>query len=731
MDPFTSALPIWHPAGQDKNQVLEFKSSFAVVNEPDCVLYLNTTVSWALWINGAFALAGSPSCFEDEPHYDEIPLEHYVTRGSNVFQLFAFYEGIDTFTARAGTAQVTFSLFEGEDELLVSDMGLPVRQMTDWRKDVPKITPQLGYSFDYTAGLSKEPFMPSTVCGPARKMVKNPCPLPKIDAPCPSRLVASGMVREDEQEPSPARRMQNAFRRFSRPLPPPSFPNEEGVTASSNGFLFDLSREMCGYLMLDVSLPCEGDILIGWGEHLDDTHVRTLVGGRCFAAHLHLPEGRSTFLYPFKRMGLRYLEIHVSTPSVTFYYAGIRPSRPVMDHALSFRCADHLHTKIYQTCLRTLLLCRHEHYEDCPWREQALYAWDGRLQMLCGYYAFEESSFAKSSLDLLAHSLRKDGLLELIAPGKADITIPVYSLQFVTAVSEYTRYSEDFIGVRPLADVCRRIIETFDAHRDSTGLLPRFTGKPYWNFYEWQTGLDGHPDEENDSAVYDAPLNACFMMALRSMASLESALGVPSRAALWLEKEAALSAKYHQTFYNEALGAYASFACEGRKFHYCELTQALTLCAQAVPSFCRDTVLHTLAYGLKKPSKSLSGETNPEEKEEPFYPVTLNDTFYKYEALLSQPETYASYVFEKIAKEYGAMLKNGATSFYETLEGSDAFEGAGSLCHGWSAIPAYFYLKYIVDIKHEGSLLTEEQTGLFHPQVKHLTDPSRKILYEW
>lgn len=40
------------------------------------------------------------------------------------------------------------------------------------------------------------------------------------------------------------------------------------------------------------------------------------------------------------------------------------------------------------------------------------------------------------------------------------------------------------------------------------------------------------------------------------------------------------------------------------------------------------------------------------------------------------------------------MLFEGATSFWETLNGSEDFKGAGSLCHGWSAIPVYLYLKY-------------------------------------
>ena len=39
----------------------------------------------------------------------------------------------------------------------------------------------------------------------------------------------------------------------------------------------------------------------------------------------------------------------------------------------------------------------------------------------------------------------------------------------------------------------------------------------------------------------------------------------------------------------------------------------------------------------------------------------------------------------------GKMLEDGATTFYETEEGWPAFERAGSLCHGWSAMPVHYY----------------------------------------
>jgi hypothetical protein len=52
-----------------------------------------------------------------------------------------------------------------------------------------------------------------------------------------------------------------------------------------------------------------------------------------------------------------------------------------------------------------------------------------------------------------------------------------------------------------------------------------------------------------------------------------------------------------------------------------------------------------------------------------------------------------------IAEQWGGMLFKNATAFWETLKGGWDFDGAGSLCHGWSAIPAYIYGAYLLGIR--------------------------------
>ena len=70
------------------------------------------------------------------------------------------------------------------------------------------------------------------------------------------------------------------------------------------------------------------------------------------------------------------------------------------------------------------------------------------------------------------------------------------------------------------------------------------------------------------------------------------------------------------------------------------------------------------------------------------------NTFY-YDALLSVNETYIPFVIEDIKNKYGKMLAQEATTFWETEKGWQDFDGAGSLCHGWSAIPVYYLTKLL------------------------------------
>ena len=61
-----------------------------------------------------------------------------------------------------------------------------------------------------------------------------------------------------------------------------------------------------------------------------------------------------------------------------------------------FHSEDRLLEASHRIGIRTLELCMHEHYEDCPWREQGLYAYDSRNQILYGYYVWGNYDFVST-----------------------------------------------------------------------------------------------------------------------------------------------------------------------------------------------------------------------------------------------------------------------------------------------------------------------------------------------
>ena len=81
--------------------------------------------------------------------------------------------------------------------------------------------------------------------------------------------------------------------------------------------------------------------------------------------------------------------------------------------------------------------------------------------------------------------------------------------------------------------------------------------------------------------------------------------------------------------------------------------------------------------------------------DESLIPVTLSMSAFFYDALLRFGDRYRQWILEDIRRKYKMMLDEGSTTFWETEEGWQDFDNAGSLCHGWSAIPVYYLKKLL------------------------------------
>ena len=296
------------------------------------------------------------------------------------------------------------------------------------------VTGQMGLGFSLTAAASPENPAPSAraeIC--VAEVLRRPTHKLTLGVPMTGTLIDKG-VYVLPAEGHDSRRMDAAV--------PADMPGK----ANSFFMLFDFGRETVGFPRIEFDLPAGGPCLVGWGEHVTDGRCRTAIGSRDFSFSCEAAAGHSLFFPALRRIGCRYVEIFFpaepSSVKVELVPAEY-PVRQLPPPSFSSRekgpdgASAARRERIYDTAVQTLRCCMHEHYEDCPWREQALYANDARNQILCGRHAFDENGdFAALSLELLARGLRSDGWLGMCMPARIEFTIPSFTFSPVLTGSK-------------------------------------------------------------------------------------------------------------------------------------------------------------------------------------------------------------------------------------------------------------------------------------------------------
>lgn len=480
-----------------------------------------------------------------------------------------------------------------------------------------------------------------------------------------------GSVRRDGMFRSRLRRKgeEDALLQFA-PLP-------EGEGAEGYYLIIDTGREHVGYLSLEVFAPEGTEVDICHGEHLDDGRVRSRIGTRNFADRLVCREGRNELLYTHRRIGGRYLELHFTRTGggeLAVGYVGIVPLELPLPPEAEFVSPDRMLARINRLSADTLKLCMHEHYEDCPWREQSLYAYDSRNQILYGNYLWSNYRFVAASLDLLGKSFDGERYLELTSPGGTSLTIPVFTLVWICELYEYRLYSGD-------AALTEKWLAQVDAILDRAlseevpgfaGLYHPGNGEKIWNFCEWNgelSTLSRHPQ---------SPYNIYLCEALRSAAELHRDAGSVSRAAYLREKADALGVMIEKVFFDPSRNIYAVVAGETDEGY--EHIQSIMLANDLVPEEKKPAILEQLYF------KKLRG-------------IDLSALGYLMKALMRSGEAARRFLFAYLREILEKVAVSGATSLWETRQGGDDFDFAGSLCHGWSAAMPFFCGRYILGVR--------------------------------
>ncbi|MBQ8294987.1 MAG: family 78 glycoside hydrolase catalytic domain [Clostridia bacterium] len=657
MKGMTQGKWIWYTPNATVDTYGEFLTSFRWTGGKVKVL-LSVDGDYALYINGNLVATNQYADFEHYKIYDELDVTSSLKAGENIIAVEAWYFGETSQKYRLAPAGLIFEGYCENTLVFKSDEGILARESRAYRCGRKKrISSQLGLSFFYDSTKADD-WKTALLCQgkenlgfqPAVTVEKRCCFYPR-----PNEKLRLG-------EKAEMKSMRQAH--------------------SGRSILVDLGAETVGLPYMQFTSPVQQKITVFYGERLSCGNVERFVGGNDYSFEYIASAGENKYLNPFLRLGCRYMQVYAEE-EICLQYLGVLPQYyPVTETPLV--ALTETDRKIQRLCRDTLKLCMLEHYVDCPWREQGLYAFDSRNQMLAGYYAFGNYAYAKSNLLLMSMDDRADGLLSITAPGGGDLVIPSFSLYYVLSVCEYLQHSGEDGLETSIFDKLTGIMRAFTA-RIKNGLVYNFAGEAYWHFYDWSDGLTDYGENKPDN-VPDLVLNCLYAYMLDRYAEICRRTGKINE----FGDKTQICKMIKQRFYDVEKDLFAMYCVDGNeekagknteKKRYTSLGNALAVLCGAADGD-EETICEKILQG---------GTTD----------CSLSMRVFVYDALLqTDEEAYAPWVLEDIRKNYTKMLDAGATATWETIDGEKAFDGSGSLCHGWSAIPVYYYHRYFCPQKN-------------------------------
>lgn len=716
------SLWIWHPPVKNMSNFYMYARKEITLQQAHDKLstscFCGCNSSYHLFINGIFIGRGAASSDPRWPYLDEYDIGPLLHRGVNVIAAVCYNYGQDMpsgIRQNRGPGGFYFhaDVYDGDGAdkaVVISDTSWRVLHTESWRQDMPIISVHRGgYKTEYLAerepdgwmlpgyddsqweeavvsSLTPErrllrPFKESegmeypvrvftlengTTFGfgdKAVRFVTDPMALiPDMNLDAAAEILVGGESGKPERERDLEPRLDSGAATAAS-LGRKRTAHREVVIESDHddlppAIIIDFGSIVTGYLDVDISDSAGGLVDIAYGESLNMTYVDRIVLKPGGAVHFSPWERRTARMV---LLSFRNLRGPVRLESVKFRTV----SYPVAA-AGDFACSDETLNRIWTVGRNTLQTCMHEYYEDCPWREQALYAADLHMEALINYYTFGDLVLARESIRQLARIQFDDGRIPSCGPAAGfPHFLPDFVPHWVAALKDYVLFSADKTLVDELYPNLLGLYSWFEKHLDEDGLLPLSAEGGWWCFLDWG-GIEKRGQVTGLLSLYH--------QMLKDMTWLAENTSRTDDARVFSSSASKLRTAINSLLWDEALGAYADSRDAGL------LLGNATRQTNALAVICG---LIDLDDAKKESITRFFAGTDPEDVKTAF----LN--FYVAMALFELGAVEDALTL--VRRYWGEMLARGATSFWETF---DPKTPAGawpdrmwSLCHGFSAGP--------------------------------------------
>lgn len=665
------------------------------------VLAITADQSYQLYVNGHYVCRGPARGFQSHWPYDKVDVAPWLKPGKNVLAVRAYHPGISNFQyiSRGFSGLLVAGSLDGK--ALVSDghwkcrrqkgitrgtlpasLQLFPQEHIDLRAESPDWMQPDYHDEDWPRATYLRPWNAE----PWSSLEERGIPFLTETPVSPKALagVQRGTCRAGFSTTRDVVSLRDSegwkFEPASKaPVPlhvPPS--GREHFTS----YLVDFGRTQVGPLEIHIGGARGGEIIDAiYAETLSENPLRPdmVINGHCRLAlggRLVCKRGSNPHRF-FHLMGFRYLVLTVrgNSGKLRIDYRLHCTGYPLRDRG-KFQSSDAALERIWQACAWTQKCCSLDAYVDTPWREQAQWWGDARVQAWNTFHLDGDTRLFRRGIHCIASQTTSNGLTYGHAPTAAHECILLdFTLIWLLTLWDYywqTGSLEPFLDYEPqIKDALAYFASQISSR---TGLL-RYDPR-YWLFLDW-TDLR----KDGCSSVYSLWL----LYTLDKLARLHALAGQ--------EKESARIKRWARTLRTRLMPLINKnglmrdgFTPQGRidpetSVHAQTLAIMTRLCPQHTPAMVQARLLPAVSGPVKIPPSA--------------YWIT-----YIYSTLSERG--HGRPVVEDIARRWLPMAEHGTT-----WENFRPRKGVESFSHAWSAHPLFHLMQILGGIRQSAPAWAE------------------------
>ncbi len=363
----------------------------------------------------------------------------------------------------------------------------------------------------------------------------------------------------------------------------------------------------------------------------------------------------------------RFLMLSVVTADdpLTFFRLGLQETRYPLENMTSRNSSSEQLNSLSVLCRRTLEMCMHDTYVDCPYYEQLMYIGDTRLQMLLTYTLSRDARLPEKALRMFAAGRHNSGMLLSRYPSHVPQLIPGFSLLYIGMLHDYAMWRDGKGLIRKLLPVARGIIDAFEPFRNQAGMLANMRT---WNFIDWAGDWPYGVPPDGEKGI-SGILNWMWCYAVVRLAELCRICGDTELAVYYRSRAEAMARVLIERFWNNERGLFADTI---RHDSFSEHVQCMAVLSGVLPGRYRERLRLSLA------------------KSNTLIPCTVYFSHYWFETCR---ELGLDELIWQRLREWYAFESNNLKTLLERPEPSR------SDCHAWSSHPLFHFYATMLGIR--------------------------------